>query len=56
MFDEQLTVLSRDLEGPPAEARAVDRQVLRRILLGALEDRVAHGKRLTGSRRERTGP
>ncbi|MEV6859755.1 NAD(P)/FAD-dependent oxidoreductase [Streptosporangium subroseum] len=48
LFDERLTVLSRDLEGPPAEARAVDRQVLRRILLGGLEGRVAHGKRLTG--------
>ncbi|GAA4626385.1 FAD-dependent monooxygenase [Actinoallomurus vinaceus] len=48
MFDEQLNVLSRDLQGPPAEARAVDRQVLRRILLGALEDRITYGKRLTG--------
>ncbi|MGW0803285.1 FAD-dependent oxidoreductase [Nonomuraea sp. NPDC002799] len=48
LFDEQLTVLSRDLDGPPATARAMDRQVLRRILLGDLGDRVAHGKRLTG--------
>ncbi|MFC5834020.1 FAD-dependent oxidoreductase [Nonomuraea insulae] len=48
MFDEQLTVLSRDLDGPAAEARAMDRQVLRRILLGDLGDRVAHGKRLKG--------
>ncbi|WP_433183194.1 FAD-dependent oxidoreductase [Actinoallomurus sp. CA-150999] len=48
LFDEQLNVLSHDLEGPPADARAIDRQVLRRILLGALEDRIAYGKRLTG--------
>jgi 2-polyprenyl-6-methoxyphenol hydroxylase-like FAD-dependent oxidoreductase len=48
LFDEQLTVLSRDLDGPQAGARAVDRQVLRRILLGDLGDRVTHGKRLTG--------
>ncbi|WP_433435503.1 FAD-dependent oxidoreductase [Nonomuraea sp. CA-141351] len=48
LFDEQLTVLHRDLEGPPADSRAMDRQVLRRILLGGLKDRVAYGKRLTG--------
>ena len=48
LFDEQLTVLSRDLEGPAEDARAVDRQVLRRILLGELGERVAPGKRLTG--------
>ncbi|MEV6157625.1 NAD(P)/FAD-dependent oxidoreductase [Nonomuraea sp. NPDC052129] len=48
LFDEQLTVLSRDLEGPVEGSRAVDRQVLRRILLGDLGDRVTHGKRLTG--------
>ncbi|MEU9830524.1 NAD(P)/FAD-dependent oxidoreductase [Streptosporangium sp. NPDC048047] len=48
LFDERLTPLSRDLEGPSAETRAVDRQVLRRILLGGLEGRVAHGRRLTG--------
>ncbi|MEV5708888.1 NAD(P)/FAD-dependent oxidoreductase [Actinoallomurus sp. NPDC052274] len=47
LFDERLNVLSRDLEGPPEDARAVDRQVLRRILLGALGDRIAYGKRLT---------
>ncbi|WP_406318652.1 FAD-dependent monooxygenase [Streptosporangium sp. NBC_01639] len=55
LFDEQLTVLSRDLEGPPAEARAVDRQVLRRILLGELGDRVAHGRRLAGFAEEPGG-
>jgi 2-polyprenyl-6-methoxyphenol hydroxylase-like FAD-dependent oxidoreductase len=48
LFDEQLTVLSRDLDGPVEGSRAVDRQVLRRILLGDLGDRVMHGKRLTG--------
>ncbi|MEU4232217.1 NAD(P)/FAD-dependent oxidoreductase [Nonomuraea sp. NPDC026600] len=55
LFDERLTVLSRDLEGPSAEARAVDRQVLRRILLGDLGDRVAHGKRLRGFAEEADG-
>ncbi|MET9239937.1 FAD-dependent monooxygenase [Nonomuraea sp. NPDC003709] len=48
LFDERLTLLSSDLPGPPDETRAVDRQVLRRILLGGLGDRVTHGKRLTG--------
>ncbi|MFB9627696.1 FAD-dependent oxidoreductase [Nonomuraea helvata] len=47
LFDEHLTLLSRDLPGPD-EARAVDRQVLRRILLSGLGGRVTHGKRLTG--------
>ncbi|MFD1541362.1 FAD-dependent oxidoreductase [Nonomuraea guangzhouensis] len=55
LFDEQLTVLSRDLAGPSAETRAVDRQVLRRILLGDLGDRVAHGKRLRGFAEEPDG-
>ncbi|MEW9534231.1 FAD-dependent oxidoreductase [Microbispora sp. NPDC049125] len=55
LFDEQLTVLSRDLEGPPAEARAVDRQVLRRILLGDLGDRVAYAKRLAGLTQDAEG-
>ncbi|MDN3354400.1 NAD(P)/FAD-dependent oxidoreductase [Actinomadura sp. DC4] len=48
LFDERLNVLHRDLEGPPGDARAMDRQVLRRILLGGLGDRVAYGRRLTG--------
>ncbi|MEU7745764.1 FAD-dependent monooxygenase [Nonomuraea sp. NPDC049158] len=48
LFDEQLTELSRDLDGPQEGSRAVDRQVLRRILRGGLGDRVTHGKRLRG--------
>lgn len=48
LFDERLTLLHSDLEGPAADARAMDRQVLRRILLGDLGDRVAYRKRLTG--------
>ncbi|GLY77418.1 monooxygenase [Actinoallomurus iriomotensis] len=46
LFDERLTELSRDHEGPPQGALATDRQVLRRILLGGLGDRVAYGRRL----------
>ncbi|HEX4212223.1 MAG TPA: NAD(P)/FAD-dependent oxidoreductase [Candidatus Dormibacteraeota bacterium] len=46
VFDEQLNVMSGDLEGPPADSRAMDRQVLRRILLGGLGDRVAQGRKL----------
>ncbi|MEU1390649.1 MULTISPECIES: NAD(P)/FAD-dependent oxidoreductase [unclassified Nonomuraea] len=46
LFDERLTLLSGDLPGPE-ESRAFDRQVLRQILLGDLDDRVAFGKRLT---------
>ncbi|WP_125645830.1 NAD(P)/FAD-dependent oxidoreductase [Nonomuraea sp. WAC 01424] len=46
LFDERLTLLSSDLPGPE-EARAFDRQVLRQILLGDLDGRVAFGKRLT---------
>jgi 2-polyprenyl-6-methoxyphenol hydroxylase-like FAD-dependent oxidoreductase len=48
LFDERLTVLHRDLEGPPADSLAMDRQVLRRILLGGLGERVTYGRRLTG--------
>jgi 2-polyprenyl-6-methoxyphenol hydroxylase-like FAD-dependent oxidoreductase len=48
LFDSRLTLLSSDLQGPPEDARATDRQVLRHILLGDLGDRVEHGKRLTG--------
>ncbi|MDR8413213.1 FAD-dependent monooxygenase [Nonomuraea sp. 3-1Str] len=55
LFDEQLTLLSGDLPGPPEEARAFDRQVLRRILLGDLGRRVEHGKRLTGVAEEADG-
>lgn len=47
LFDERLTLLSRDLPGPET-SRAFDRQVLRQILLGDLGDRVAFKKRLTG--------
>ncbi|NUR90570.1 MAG: FAD-dependent monooxygenase [Nonomuraea sp.] len=45
LFDERLTLLGSDLPGPE-DARAFDRQVLRRVLLGELGDRVAFGKRL----------
>lgn len=48
LFDERLTVLRRDLEGPPADSRAVDRQVFRHILMGGLRERMAFGKRLQG--------
>ncbi|GAA4606022.1 FAD-dependent monooxygenase [Actinoallomurus liliacearum] len=56
LFDEQLTLLHSDLEGPAADARAMDRQVLRRILLGGLGDRVAYRKRLTGLMERADGP
>ncbi|MFB9833255.1 FAD-dependent oxidoreductase [Actinoallomurus acaciae] len=46
LFDERLTELSRDHEGPSPGTLATDRQVLRRILLGGLGDRVAYGRRL----------
>lgn len=48
LFDDQLNLLTDDMEGPPPEARAIDRQVFRRILLTGLGDRIAYGKRLTG--------
>ena len=48
LFDDQLNLRDDDMEGPPPEARAIDRQVFRRILLTGLGDRIAYGKRLTG--------
>jgi 2-polyprenyl-6-methoxyphenol hydroxylase-like FAD-dependent oxidoreductase len=46
LFDERLTVLGHDVPGPPPDTLAMDRQVLRGILLGGLGDRVAYGRRL----------
>jgi len=46
LFDERLTLLSRDLEGPSPDSRAVDRQVFRHVLMGGLGRRVRLGRRL----------
>ncbi|MEU5863732.1 NAD(P)/FAD-dependent oxidoreductase [Nonomuraea sp. NPDC047529] len=54
LFDHRLTLLGSDLPGPE-EARAFDRQVLRQVLLGDLDGRVAFGKRLKDHTEETDG-
>jgi 2-polyprenyl-6-methoxyphenol hydroxylase-like FAD-dependent oxidoreductase len=56
MFDDQLNLLDDDMEGPPPEAMAIDRQVFRQTLLTGLGDRIHYGKRLTGFTEEPGGP
>lgn len=46
LFDERLTVLGEDLEGPATGSRAIDREVFRDILLAGLGERIRFGKRL----------